>query len=46
MEARYRGPARRARLRGRVDECSAEVLRPIEVDWPNSLDNFEAALGS
>jgi len=46
MEARYRGPARRARLRGRVDECSAEVLRPTKADWPKSLDNYEAALGS
>jgi hypothetical protein len=46
MEARYRGPARRARLRGRADECSAEVLRLIEVDWQNSFDNLDAALGS
>ncbi len=46
MEARYHGPARRARLRRRADECSAEVLQLIEVDWQNSLDNLETALGS
>ena len=46
MEARYRGPGRRTRLRGRADERSGEVLGLTEVDWQNSFDNLEAALGS